>query len=90
MTTWKFASIIEEEKEFKIDGLNIWNFHWHCSDRKIEVLGPRTGNPYLFNQYEIRSAEKSVTFVAGEFSDGRIGLYLAEEEPIVINQPESK
>ena len=80
MKNWNFASIIEEDKEFKIDGINIWNHQWHCADRKIEVIGPLSGNPYLFNQYEIKSPEKTITFVVGEFSEGRMGLYLPEED----------
>ncbi len=80
MKNWNFASIIEENKEFKIDGINIWNHQWHCADRKIEVIGPLSGNPYLFNQYEIKSPEKTITFVVGEFSEGRMGLYLPEED----------
>ena len=83
MSTWTFKSIIEEDKEFKIDGINIWNHYWHCADRKIEVIGPLSGNPYLFNHYEIRTPEKTISFVVGEFSEGRIGLYLPEE--IAIN-----
>lgn len=83
MSTWKFKSIIEEDKEFKIDGINIWNHYWHCADRKIEVIVPLSGNPYLFNHYEIRTPEKTISFVVGEFSEGRIGLYLPEE--IAIN-----
>ncbi|MGA9211450.1 hypothetical protein [Kaistella sp.] len=82
MINWNFASLIEEEKEFKIEGINIWNHSWHCADRKIEVIGPLSGNPYLFNQYEIRSPEKTITFVVGEFSEGRMGLYLPEEDAI--------
>lgn len=79
MNTWKFASYIEENKEFKVEGLNIWNHYWHCCERKIQVTGPRTGNPYLFNQYEIRTPEKTVTFVAGEFSDELMGIYIKDE-----------
>jgi len=86
MNTWNFVSLIEEDKEFKVNGLNIWNYYWHCSDRKIEVIGPLSGNPYLFNQYEIRTPEKTVTFVAGEFSEGRIGLYLQEEDAITASK----
>ena len=86
MKNWKFASLIEEEKEFKVEGINIWNHYWHCSDRKIEVIGPLSGNPYLFNEYEIRSPEKTITFVVGEFSEGRIGLYLMEEDAIAAHQ----
>lgn len=78
MEAWKFASYIEENKEYKVEGLNIWNHDWVCSERKIEVFGPRTGNPYLFNQYEIRTPEKTINFVAGEFSDELMGLYMKE------------
>ena len=82
-THWKFADYIEIDKEFKIEGLNIWNHYWNCSDRKIEVIGPRTGNPYLFNEYEIKTPEKTITFIVGEFSEGKIGLYLPVENAIL-------
>lgn len=79
MNTWKFTALIEVDKVFKIEGLNIWNYHWHCSDRKIEVINPEERNIYFFNEYEIQTAEKSIKFVAGEFSNGEIGLYLKDE-----------
>lgn len=79
MKNWKFASLIEVDKEYKIDGHNIWNFYWHCSDRKIEVINPTDRAVYYFNEYEIRTPEKTVTFVAGEFSNREIGLYLQDE-----------
>ncbi|MDN3605328.1 hypothetical protein [Kaistella yonginensis] len=79
MATYKFTSLIEIDKEFKIDGLNIWNYYWHCSERKLEVRGPFEGNIYFFNEYEIRTPEKTIVFVAGEFSTGQIGIYLREE-----------
>lgn len=79
MVTWKFTSFIEVEKEFKIEQFNIWNYYWHCTDRKIEVIGPFEGQIYFFNEYEIRTPAKTLTFVAGEFSNGQIGLYLNDE-----------
>ena len=78
MADWKFASLIEVDKEYKVDGLNIWNHYWNCSDRKIEVRGPFEGQVYFFNEYEIKTPEKTVTFVAGEFSNQKIGIYLKE------------
>ena len=75
MTNWKFASFIEVDKEFKMEGLNIWNHYWFCSDRKIEVLDPNEGQTYYFNEYEIRTDEKNIHFVAGEFSSGKLGIY---------------
>ena len=85
MKNWNFVSLIEVDKEFKIEGINIWNHYWNCSDRKIEVIGPLSGNPYLFNQYEIKTPEKIITFVVGEFSEGRIGLYVPEEIAFLLN-----
>lgn len=79
MTNWKFASFIEVDKEYKVEGLNIWNHYWFCSDRKIEVLDPSEGQIYYFNEYEIRTSEKNICFVAGEFSDGKIGIYKRDD-----------
>lgn len=79
MANWKFASFIEVDKEFRVGGLNIWNHYWHCSDRKVEVIEPNEGHAYLFNEYTIQTPEKEVVFLAGEFSDGSIGIYLKEE-----------
>ncbi|MHA6696357.1 hypothetical protein [Chryseobacterium sp. A301] len=79
MSEWKFASLIEVDKEYKVEGLNIWNHYWHCTDRKIEVWGPTEGQPYFFNEYEIRGDYKTITFVVGEFVDGKLGLYVKDD-----------
>ena len=51
METYKFTSLIEIDKVFKVEGLNIWNFYWHYSEREIEVRGPFEGNIYFFTEY---------------------------------------
>ncbi len=79
MSEWKFASLIEVDKEYKVEGLNIWNHYWHCTDRKIEVWSPTEGQPYFFNEYEIRGDYKTINFVVGEFVDGKLGLYVKED-----------
>lgn len=79
MANYKFASIIEVDKEYKLEGLNIWNHYWNCSDRKVEVKGPFEGQVYFFKEYEIKTPEKSVKFVAGEFINGQIGIYIKDE-----------
>ena len=50
MTNWKFAKAVNENEEFKIEGLNIWNHYWHCVDKKVEVKGPDNGNVYYFKE----------------------------------------
>lgn len=82
MKSWKFASFVEVDKEYRIEGLNIWNFYWHCSDRKVEVRDPNEGQVYYFNEYEIVNDGKKVNFVVGEFSDNTLGLYLKGEPEI--------
>lgn len=77
-THWKFASIIEVNKDFKVEGLNIWNFYWHCTDRKVEVRDPFVGDLYCFKEYKITSGPKSVCFVAGEFTNGKVGIFTKE------------
>ncbi|MBS1573299.1 MAG: hypothetical protein JST62_12960 [Bacteroidetes bacterium] len=79
MAQWTFQSIIENNKEFKIKGLNIWNHYWHCSDRKVEVIEPFEGQIYFFKEYEIRDNNVEIKFVAGEYSNGKMGLYLKED-----------
>ena len=79
MTDWKFASFIEVNKDYKVEGINIWNHYWNCSERKVEVKGPFEGNVYFFKEYEIKTPQKSVKFVAGEFINGQIGIYLRDD-----------
>ena len=76
---YKFASIIEVNKEYKVDGLNIWNHYWNCSDRCVEVIDPFERQIYCFKEYEIKSNDKTVKFVAGEFSNGEIGIFIKDE-----------
>lgn len=82
MAEWKFASFIEVDKEYRVEGLNIWNHYWHCSDRKVEVKGPFEGQVYYFKEYEIRTGDKNLRFVAGEFINGQLGIYLKEKVTI--------
>lgn len=80
MADWKFESFIEEGKEFRVNGINIWNHTWHCSERKVEVRCPHEGQVYHFKQYEIKDGESEIHFLAGEFSDTRVGLFLKDVE----------
>ncbi len=79
MANWKFASIIEVDKEYKVDGINIWNHYWHCSDRYVEVIDPLEGQMYCFKEYVIISDYKKVHFVVGEFINRKIGIFLKDD-----------
>lgn len=72
-------SYIEVDKPCEIEGLNIWNFYWACSDRKVEVRHPLEGHVYFFNEYEISTNDQKIRFVAGEFSNNKVGLFIKDE-----------
>lgn len=77
--SYKFASIVVVDKEYLIDGCNIWNFYWQCTDRNVAVVDPFERQIYNFKEYEIKTSTKNILFVAGEFSNGEIGIYLKDE-----------
>ncbi|NAW51502.1 hypothetical protein GNY06_08965 [Elizabethkingia argentiflava] len=79
MVQWKFAIALHENEEYKIKGLNIWNFSWNCVDKKVEVQDPYEGNVYYFKEYEIENENEKVNFVAGEFSNLMVGIYLKDD-----------
>lgn len=79
MTNWKFVRAVDENEEFRIEGINIWNHYWHCVDKKVEVKGPDEGNVYFFKEYQIESTDKTISFVAGEFIDSKVGIYLKDD-----------
>lgn len=79
MVNWKFRSILIESEEFVLEGLNIWNFHWHCTDRKVQVRDPFEGQVYYFKEYEIQENNKKTSFVVGEFSNGKMGIFINED-----------
>lgn len=78
-TQWKFSSIIQINDATTVEGLNIWNFYWQCSDRNVEVRDPFEGHLYHFKEYEIENNGKKVNFVAGEFSNGKVGIFTKEK-----------
>lgn len=79
MANWKFAKAIDENEEFRINQLNIWNFYWHCVNKKVEVVGPYEGQIYYFKQYEIIEGDKRIEFVAGEFLNSKVGIYVKDD-----------
>ena len=78
MASWKFAKAIVENEEFKVEGQNIWNHYWHCVNKKVEVKGPDQ-NTYYFKEYQIEGNGKKINFVAGEFTDSKVGIYLKDD-----------
>ena len=79
MVNWKFAKAIDENEEFKINGTNIWNHYWHCVNKKVEVKGLYEGQVYFFKEYEITNGDQKINFVAGEFVNSIVGIYIKDD-----------
>lgn len=72
---WKHINTIADGVKFKINGLNIWDFHWKDTGEKIDIKDPLYGKSYSFPIYEINDSNIKVIFAAGEFSNGVYGIY---------------
>ena len=79
MAQWKFAKAISENEAFNIDGINIWNHYKNKENKKVEVKGPYEGNVYFFKEYQIINNDKTINFVAGEFINSKVGIYLKDD-----------
>ena len=79
MAQWKFAKAISENEAFNIDGINIWNHYWHCVNKKVEVERHYEANVYFFKEYQIINNDKTINFVAGEFINSKVGIYLKDD-----------
>ncbi|MFL5329818.1 MAG: hypothetical protein ACJ8C4_12980 [Gemmataceae bacterium] len=71
---WTFIGAATETKPFAIDGINVWDCHWERqADQSADVSDPHYHQQFTFPVYVIRSG--TVTFAAGEFSNGIWGFY---------------
>lgn len=74
MTNWKFVKAVNENEEFKIEGLNIWNHYWHCVDKKVEVKGPDNGNVYFFKEYQIEGNDRPLVLLQASLLTPALGF----------------
>jgi hypothetical protein len=75
-SAWRFEKTVSDGEEFKINGINIWDFKWEETGEKIRVKDPVYGQFYSFNVFKIQNKDIEILFVAGEFSNGVYGIYL--------------
>jgi len=67
-TVWRFEKTVSDGEEYKINGINIWDFKWEETGEKIMIKDPIYGKFYSFD----------ILFAAGEFSNCVWGIYLKE------------
>jgi hypothetical protein len=78
MHTWKPVGVVIEGKPIDIAGLNPWDFEWHqVRDESVELPHPAFPNQlHPMWIYEIRSADRTAMFAAGELSANVWGFYV--------------
>ncbi len=62
-------------KEFFIDGVNIFEFHWLSTGECVTVLDPESKLVYTFSIYKVNLEDRNITFANGRFEDGRNAFY---------------
>lgn len=74
---WKFVkSGIEGDCE--LFGVNIFDYRWEPTNKKIKVLDPLYNQMHEMNIYNVNIGGKVLTFAAGEFSNCVYGFYVNE------------
>ena len=74
---WKFVkSGIEGDCE--LFGVNIFDYRWEPTNKKIKVLDPIYNQMHETNIYNVNIGGKVLTFAAGEFSNCVYGFYVNE------------
>ena len=73
---WEFFGATPDGQSFQIGGLDVWKHDWRDTKERVHVRDPHYGQDFTFHVYEIGSAERVVTFAAGEFSNCMWGFYV--------------
>lgn len=75
MTDWKHKNTVPDGEECKLNGINVWDYQWIYTGKTIAVKDPLYHQVHKMMIYEIKTDTKTVTFAAGEFSNGVWGFY---------------
>ena len=57
-------------------GVNIFDYEWKSTGKKIDVKDPLYGQKHRFPIYKVLIDEKEYEFAAGEFSNCVYGFYI--------------
>ncbi len=78
-SAWRFVGVNYDEKEFLIDGINVFAHGWRDVAGEIaQVSDPLYEQARRFSVYEITENNRTVKFAAGEFSNGVWGFYVPQ------------
>ena len=76
INNWKFNTSCIEGEPVIVDGLNLWEFKWKDTGKRVHIKDPRYGEDHTFNIFEITNESKVLRFAAGEFSNMVWGIYV--------------
>ncbi len=65
---------------FCIEGIDVFSHQWQTLGECDIVLEPKTKRPYSFSIYKVESGNRTITFLAGKFSDDRWGFYAEKSD----------
>lgn len=57
-------------------GVNIFEFEWMKTGKKVVVKDPLYGQKYTFPVYKVNIQDEEYAFAAGEFSNSVFGFYI--------------
>ncbi|NCD69679.1 hypothetical protein [Mucilaginibacter agri] len=69
------STTIYDGERYEINGLNIWDYSWINTGKRIQVKDSVYGQNHIFPVYEIAANGATATFAAGEYSNCVWGVY---------------
>jgi hypothetical protein len=76
MTDWIYVTGGRELTPVTVDGLDVWQHDWTAlASDPVTVKDPLYGQDFEFSIYTITDGRRTVTFAAGEFSNGMWGFF---------------
>jgi hypothetical protein len=75
-SNWQFQGATPEAQCFVIGGLDVWKHEWRDTRDRVRVKDLLYHQDFTFDVYEILVGDRTVTFAAGEFSNGMWGFYV--------------
>ena len=76
---WEFAGCVPSNVLFELDGINVWNYKWIDTGDRAHVKDPQYHQDFEFEVYQVKDAGRTVTFAAGEFSNGMWGFFVRKD-----------
>lgn len=74
---WRFLSIGFDGAPVIVDGVDLWKHKWRSCGQRITVAHPSYPTQrHAMDVYEIAFGGQTITFAAGEFSNGVWGFYV--------------